>query len=48
MAEDKLKSEVSKSRPRDEKGHFISIPDFGSLKTSLDKFFVSHTGDKKL
>jgi hypothetical protein len=47
MAKDKLKSEVASSRPRDEKGHFISIPDVNSAKTPLGKFLASHTGNYK-
>ncbi len=47
MAVDKLKSEVSKSRPRDEKGHFTSLPNLSNLKSPLDKFLASHTGNYK-
>lgn len=47
MAKDKLKSEVASSRPRDEKGHFISVPDVSSAKSPLDKFLASHTGNYK-
>ena len=44
---DKLKSEVSSSRPRDEHGHFVSAPDPKKEKTVLAKFLASHTGNYK-
>lgn len=47
MAKDKLKSQVTSSRPRDEKGHFISLPNFKSAKNPLEKFLLSHTGNYK-
>lgn len=47
MSADKLKSEVTASRPRDEKGHFISSPDYKSAKTPIEKFIYSHTGNYK-
>ncbi len=47
MSADKLRSEVTKSRPRDEKGHFISAPDYKSAKNPLEKFIYSHTGNYK-
>lgn len=47
MAKDKLRSEVSASRPRDERGHFISVPNIKDAKNSLDKFLISHTGNYK-
>lgn len=47
MAKDKLKSESTSSRPRDEKGHFISLPDIKSAKNPLEKFLISHTGNYK-
>lgn len=47
MAKDKLKSQATSSRPRDEKGHFISLPDFKSAKNPLEKLLISHTGNYK-
>lgn len=47
MAKDKLKSEVTSSRPRDEKGHFIKIEDSSFAKNPLEKFLLSHTGNYK-
>lgn len=46
MAKDKLKSEVAAGRPRDEKGHFISIPKLDP-NSPLNKFLMSHTGNYK-
>lgn len=47
MSADKLRSEATGSRPRDEKGHFISAPDYKSAKNPLEKFIFSHTGNYK-
>jgi len=47
MSADKLRSNVTSSRPRDEKGHFISVPDYKSAKTPLERFLYSHTGNYK-
>lgn len=45
---DKLKSQVSSSRPRDERGHFISVPTAAEEGTKLVKeFLASHTGNYK-
>ncbi|OGH04564.1 MAG: hypothetical protein A2W22_04840 [Candidatus Levybacteria bacterium RBG_16_35_11] len=44
---DKLKSEVTKSRPRDEHGHFIKTPDEKEGKNIFEKFLISHTGNYK-
>lgn len=44
---DKLKSEATTSKPRDEKGHFISVPDYKTAKNPLEKFLLSHTGNYK-
>lgn len=43
---DKLKSEASASRPRDEKGHFVSIPKLDP-NNPINKFLMSHTGNYK-
>ncbi len=47
MEKDELKSEVTSSRPRDEKGHFISPPKYSTAKNPLEKFLISHTGNYK-
>lgn len=47
MPTDKLKSEVTNSRPRDEKGHFIKIENPNTAKNPLEKFLLSHTGNYK-
>lgn len=47
MAKDKLRSEVSESKPRDEKGHFIKVPDYKTAKNPVEKFLLSHTGNYK-
>jgi len=47
MPKDNLKSEVTASRPRDEKGHFIKTPDPKEGKNVLEKFLISHTGNYK-
>ena len=47
MAKDKLRSDVTSSKPRDEKGHFINVPDVKSGKNPLEKFLLSHTGNYK-
>lgn len=44
---DKLKSEVTKSRPRDKRGHFIKKPDEKEGKSIWEKFLISHTGHYK-
>lgn len=44
---DKLKSEATSSKPRDEKGHFIDVPDVKTGKNPLEKFILSHTGNYK-
>lgn len=44
---DELKSEVTSSRPRDEKGQFINPPDIKTAKNPLEKFLLSHTGNYK-
>ncbi len=47
MAKDELRSEVTSSKPRDEKGHFINVPDVKSGKNPLERFLLSHTGNYK-
>ncbi len=47
MGKDKLRSEVTSSKPRDEKGHFINVPDVKAGKNPLEKFLLSHTGNYK-
>ena len=47
MAKDKIGSEEISSRPRDEKGKFISVPDYKSGKSTLERFLLSHTGNYK-
>lgn len=47
MVKDKLRSEVTGSKPRDEKGHFINVPDVKTGKNPLEKFILSHTGNYK-
>lgn len=42
---DELKSEVTSSKPRDEKGQFINPPDIKTAKNPLEKFLLSHTGN---
>lgn len=44
---DELKSEVTSSKPRDEKGKFIKIPDVLPSKNVLENFLLSHTGNYK-
>ena len=46
-AKDKLKSEVASSRPRGEKGEFLSIPKIKSSDSPLTQFLKSHTGNYK-
>ncbi len=47
MAKDELRSEVTSSKPRDERGHFINVPDVKAGKNPLEKFLLSHTGNYK-
>lgn len=47
MSKDQFKSEATASRPRDEKGHFIKMPDISSAKNPLERFLLSHTGNYK-
>jgi hypothetical protein len=47
MAVDKLKSETSASKSRDEKGHFINTPNLDEAKNPLERFLMSHTGNYK-
>lgn len=47
MAKNILKSEATASRPRDEKGHFINIPQIKSTDNVLTRFLMSHTGNYK-
>lgn len=47
MVKDKLRSEVTGSKPRDEKGKFINVPDIKTAKNPLERFLISHTGNYK-
>lgn len=47
MVKDKLRSEVTGSKPRDEKGKFINVPDIKTAKNPLERFLLSHTGNYK-
>jgi hypothetical protein len=47
MAKDELRSGVTSSKPRDEKGKFISVPDYKEGKNIAEKFLLSHTGNYK-
>jgi hypothetical protein len=44
---DELKSEVTGTKPRDEKGEFIKVPTQVPLKNAITNFFISHTGHYK-
>lgn len=44
---DRLKSEVASSKPRDEKGKFIKIPNVVPSKNVVENFLLSHTGNYK-
>ena len=47
MAKDKIRSEEIASRPRDESGRFIRVPDYKDGKNTLERFLLSHTGNSK-